>query len=224
MLPLMSRAAFSRETPDVRRHALIEATAACLAELGVAGTSVRAICTRAGVSAGLLRHYFPGVNALIAETYRETCAQLARTLEAAVEGAAPDPRARLIAYVTASFRPPVTDPKLLATWLAFWSLVKTDAEIAAIHHASYADYRARLEALLRECGVPAAEVGAVAIALTALVDGLWLELSLDPTTFGADQASAMAVRWLDSLCGLFPTKVTKVTPMTQPSFNGEVGC
>jgi TetR/AcrR family transcriptional repressor of bet genes len=36
-------------------------------------------------------------------------------------------------------------------------------------------------------------------AAIALVDGLWLELTLDPTTFSADQASAMAVRWLDAL-------------------------
>ena len=39
----------------------------------------------------------------------------------------------------------------------------------------------------------------MAIALSALVDGLWLELSLDPSTFTPAQASAMAVRWVDSL-------------------------
>ncbi|MBK5263882.1 MAG: TetR family transcriptional regulator, partial [Alphaproteobacteria bacterium] len=50
----MTRAAFSREAADFRRQAMIDATAACLAEKGVAGTSVRAICKQAGVSAGLL--------------------------------------------------------------------------------------------------------------------------------------------------------------------------
>ncbi len=200
----MSRGAFSRESADVRRHALIEATAACLAELGIGGTSVRAICTRAGVSPGLLRHYFDGVDALVAATYAETCDQLMTTLDAAVAAAPPEPRARLIAYVTASFRPPVTDPKLLSTWLAFWALVKTDPAIAAIHAESYADYRGRLVGLLRACGVAADELDGIAIALTALVDGLWLELSLDPSTFGADQASAMAVRWLDTLISKGP--------------------
>ncbi|MBY8824507.1 transcriptional regulator BetI [Sphingomonas colocasiae] len=195
----MTRAVFTREDADTRRQALIEATAASLAEAGIAGTSVRAICMRAGVSAGLLRHYFDGVDALIAETYRATTATVGEAHAAAVAAAGADPRARLIAYVTASFRPPVADPALLATWLAFWSLVKTDAAIAAIHADTYRGYRGELEGLLSSCGLEQAQCRSAAIALTALVDGLWLELTLDPTTFTAEQASAMAVRWLDSL-------------------------
>ncbi len=105
----------------------------------------------------------------------------------------------LIAFVTASFRPPIADAKLLATWLAFWSLVKTDPAVAAIHRETYGGYRADLEALLRGCALDAAAARPAAIALTALVDGLWLELSLDPTTFTPEEAAAMAVRWLDAL-------------------------
>lgn len=191
----MPRAAFLRE-PDSRRQALIDATADCLAERGVAGASVRTICARAGVSPGLLRHYFPGVDALIAATYRDVAGRVSDTLAVAAAEAG-DPRARLIAWLTASFRPPIADPALLATWLAFWSLVKTDPAIAAIHGETYAGYRADLEALLADCG--ATDTGPIAIALTALVDGLWLELSLDPKSFTPDQAGAMAVRWLDAL-------------------------
>ncbi|HEY0597370.1 MAG TPA: TetR family transcriptional regulator C-terminal domain-containing protein [Sphingopyxis sp.] len=193
------RASFTREPADQRRQALIDATAACLAEKGVAGTSVRTICARAGVSPGLLRHYFAGVDALVAETYREVTQRVAETFAAAVAAAGDVPRDRLIAYVTASFKPPITDPSLLATWLAFWSLVKTDADIAKIHGETYCAYRGDLEDLLGACDMASAEAGPVAIALTALVDGLWLELSLDPTTFTPEQASAMAVRWLDTL-------------------------
>lgn len=195
----MTRAAFTREDADTRRQALIKATAASLAETGIAGTSVRTICARAGVSAGLLRHYFDGVDALIAETYRTVTAKVGDAHAAAVAAAGPDPRARLAAYVTASFRMPVADPVLLATWLAFWSLVKTDATIAAIHAETYKGYRAALEALLSACRLEQGQCRAAAIAMTALIDGLWLELTLDPTTFTADQASAMAVRWLDAL-------------------------
>lgn len=189
----------TREAPDVRRQSLVEAAAACLAERGAAGTSVRAICARAGVSPGLLRHYFDGIDALIAETYRMIAGHVSATLGEAVEAAGPDPRARLIAFITASFRPPISDATLLATWVAFWSLVKTDPAIAAIHSETYRDYREQLEALLTGQGVPARQAGPVAIALTALVDGLWLERSLDPTTFTPEEASAMAVRWLDTL-------------------------
>ena len=147
----MTRAPFTRETPDVRRTALIEAAARVLAAKGVAGASVRTICAEAGVSAGLLRHYFDGVDALIAEAYEAVGALIDAALEAAVAAAGEHPRARLSAYLTASFAPPVLDPNLLATWLAFWSLVKVDPAIGAIHRRTYAGYRARLEELLTAC-------------------------------------------------------------------------
>ena len=76
-----TRARFVRESADVRRQAMIDATARCLAERGVGGTSVRAICARAGVSSGLLTHYFAGVDALILATYGDVGAKVSAALD-----------------------------------------------------------------------------------------------------------------------------------------------
>ena len=188
-----ARARFVRESADVRRQALIEATAQCLAEKGVGGTSVRAICARAGVSAGLLTHYFDGVEALILATYRDVGEKVAAAMEQAVAEAGPDPRARLWAYLRANFQPPMLDPNLLATWISFWSLVKTNPEIAATHAETYGRSRERLEVLLREAApqIPRPAARVAAIALTAMLDGLWLELCLDSSTFSTEEALAM---------------------------------
>ncbi len=194
-----ARQAFTRESADARRADLIEATAACLAELGLAGTSVRAICAMAGVSPGLLRHYFGGIDDLVAATYEATSERMDSIFAGAVAAAGPDPRARLNAYLTASFRSPVTDPELLGAWTAFWALARSDARMAAIHAASYAGYRARLGDLLITCGTAPAEAEKLAVLLTAIVDGLWLELSLDADTFGAEAAVAMVERAVGAL-------------------------
>ena len=61
---------FTRESRDVRRQALIDATRRCMATDGVEGATVRRICDEAGVSQGLLRHHFGSKDALMAETYR----------------------------------------------------------------------------------------------------------------------------------------------------------
>ena len=187
-----ARQAFTRESADARRADLIEATAAVLAEHGLAGTNVRAICAKAGVSPGLLRHYFDGIDDLVAATYQATSDRMDAIFAAAVAGAGVDPHARLTAYLTASFRPPVTDPELLGAWTAFWALARSDARMADIHAESYAGYRARLGELLTACGARDAE--RLAIMLTAMVDGLWLELSLDAGSFGAEAAVAMIER------------------------------
>lgn len=193
----VARSSFTRESADTRRDALIAACAASLAENGVQGTSVRAICTAAGVSPGLLRHYFDGIDALIAATYRWTGERVQTALSDAIAKAPPIPRARLLAYLSASFAAPIADPELLATWLAFWALTKTDPQIAALHSQIYRDYRADLEALLKAC--QPGDHRLTAIALTALVDGLWLELSLGNAPFTRYEAEHLVEKWLDAL-------------------------
>jgi AcrR family transcriptional regulator len=191
----VSKPAFSRAEPDARRQSLIEATARVLARDGATGASVRPIAVEAGVSPGLINHYFAGIDALIAATYSAVGERVSNALAAAVAAAGDDPRARLTAYVTASFAPPIADRALLATWIAFWSLTGKP-QIAERHDAIYARYREDLETLLADCGIAAADRRLTAIAITALVDGLWLELCLSPDSFTADEARGLAERQL----------------------------
>lgn len=197
--------AFRRSEPDARRLSLIEACARVLAREGIAGASVRTIAVEAGVSAGLVGHYFAGVDALIAATYAHTGARVDAALAAAVRAAGEDPRARLEAFVTASFAAPIADPELLATWIAFWSLVRARPEIAALHDEQYGGFRGQLEMLLADCGLPATALRRTAIAITALVDGLWLELCLSPRELAADEAAAIARDALQKLTWTAPT-------------------
>ena len=192
---------FRRADPDERRQSLVQATAASLARHGAAGTSVRTICAAAGVSPGLLRHYFGGVGEAIAEAYRWTGNRVARALEDAVAGAGDDPRARLLAYLTASFRPPIADPQLLATWLAFWSMTPSAPRIGALHSEIYGEFRSGMEDLIRAFRPEPADVRLAAVALTALIDGLWLELSLEQAPFSREDAEMLAEKWLDCLIG-----------------------
>jgi AcrR family transcriptional regulator len=189
----MSKPAFSRAEPDARRQSLIEATARVLARDGATGASVRTIAVEAGVSPGLVNHYFAGIDALITATYSMVGDRVSGALAEAVATAGSDSRARLTAYVTASFAPPIADRALLATWVAFWSLTAKPL-IAERHDAIYADYRRDLEALLADCGIPTAERRLTAIAIAALVDGLWLELCLSPDSFTAGEARSLAER------------------------------
>lgn len=197
----MARAKFVRRTADVRRQALIDAMADCLAERGSDGASVRAVCGRAGVSPGLLAHYFDGIDALMLATYRDVVRRVAVATQAAVEAAGDDPRARLDAYAAAAFRPPVLDPNLLATWVVFWSLVKSNPAMAEMHAETYGEYREDIEQLITCCApdMPVAQVRLAAIGIAALVDGLWLELCLDASTFTPEDAMRLVERWISDL-------------------------
>ncbi|WP_420794307.1 TetR family transcriptional regulator C-terminal domain-containing protein [Sphingosinicella microcystinivorans] len=200
----LARAQFQRLDPDLRRQSLINATARCLARYGVGGSSVRVICAEAGVSAGLLRHYFAGIDELIAETYADVGERLVATMAAAADNAGPDPRDQLRAFVMASFKPPIADPDMLATWLAFWSLIKTDARIRELHTRNYASHRIPVEKMVAKILGPEAsrvDVRLTAVGVTALVDGLWLELCLDSSSFTPEEAVRIADKWLNALVG-----------------------
>ncbi|KUR74343.1 TetR family transcriptional regulator C-terminal domain-containing protein [Novosphingobium sp. FSW06-99] len=188
-----------RAEPDVRRQSLIAACARVLAREGAAGTSVRVIAREAGVSPGLITHYFTGIEALIAATYADVDQTVRAAMEVAVAAAGTDPRARLDAFVTASFAPPIADRALLATWIAFWSLVSARADIARQHDDQYAAYRARLTEMLDACGVAPDRLRLASITLAAVVDGLWLELCLSPGCFSAQEAGVIARAQIDSL-------------------------
>lgn len=196
----MTRANFRRLEADVRRQSLIDATARCLARHG-ARVSVRMICAEAGVSPGLLRHYFAGIDELVAATYADIGAMMARTMQDAADAAGSDPRARLRAFILASFRAPIVDSELLATWITFWSRIGADPAMQALHRQIYASHRQPVEDLVTDIIGPAGDpldVQLLAVGLTALVDGLWLELCLDPASFSADDAEAIADRWLET--------------------------
>jgi hypothetical protein len=64
--------------------------------------------------------------------------------------------------------------------------------IAALHDEQYARYHAELEEMLAACGLAPAARRRAAIAITALVDGLWLELCLSPSVLDAKEAGTIA--------------------------------
>jgi TetR/AcrR family transcriptional regulator, transcriptional repressor of bet genes len=194
---------FRRAAPDARRDELIAATLACLSRFGHEGVSVRRISTEAGVSMGLITHHFRSIDALVAAAYKSLAERLlsrSREPALAISG---EPLRSLHAFFSASFSPDALDPAIFRTWLVFWSLVPHSAELRTVRDLTASETRATLVILLRRLrrapGVPAFKVGAAAIGLSALMDGLWVELSLTPTGFEPEQAIALCDDWVQAL-------------------------
>ncbi len=195
-----------------RRSELIDATLEIIAEHGFAETTVERICAAAGVSRGLISHYFAGKEALLLESYRRLADELAAETAKAMRARDGDPLSRLRALVEVSFRPPVFDFDKMSAWLAFWSAARSVPAMNALNRELYRGYRASVTRLMAEAararGV-VLDAHREATALTALIDGLWLEFALDPEAFGTDQAEAACIDYLDRL---FPKEARKNVP------------
>lgn len=194
---------FTRLEPEQRKALLIEATLACLKRHGFQGASIRKICAEAGVSVGLINHHYSGKDELVAEAYLTVTGRVMQLLREAIAEAAPDARARLSAFFRASFCAELLDPQLLDAWLAFWGAVKTAEAINQAHDHSYGEYRTLLAQALKDLAQEQAwsdfDADLAAIALSALLDGLWLESGLNPNTFTPEQGVQICEAWVDGL-------------------------
>jgi TetR/AcrR family transcriptional regulator, transcriptional repressor of bet genes len=195
---------YRRVSAAARRQLLIEATLMCLRRYGHDGVSVRRIGAAAGVSPGLINHHFPSTSTLIAAAYQVLARSLLDTTRAYAQDTSAEPRVRLQRFFHASFAAELLDPGLFASWLVFWSMASHSTAVRRVHDRTYGEYRAALESLLRQlrrsAAIPAFSVRQAAIGLTALLDGLWLEASLNRRTFRPTQAVALCEDWIDALC------------------------
>ncbi len=108
-----------RESEDVRRRQLIEATIDSLAEVGFNASTLAQIARRAGVSPGLVAHYFGDKDGLLEATLRFLASRVARGTAAKLNMAR-TARQRVLAVVEANLAPEEFDQHTGSVWLAFW--------------------------------------------------------------------------------------------------------
>ena len=211
------RRSYSRATEAERREDLILATLDCIAESGIQGATVRQIALRAGVTGGLIRHYFAGKDQMLQEAYRKVMAGMTEiAIAAAAEGATA--RDRLRHFIIANVTPPVTDPRTLSLWAAFISHIQIDPSFAAIHRENYLAFLDALERLLTDFFAEEARVAGpeqcrkYAISLNALVDGLWLEGTLAPDMFAEGELAENALISVEALLRLQPGELSAKQP------------
>lgn len=198
------RRKFSRQQEDTRRADLIGATIALVSDGGPAAATVRAIADRAGVTPGLIRHYFSSKEALLRAAYGQVMGTMTATSLAMVDTAPDRAEARLAVFVAASLRPPVVDPQAMGLWAGFLHQMRRDPEMRAAHEAGYLHYRDLLQGLIADLPrrADAARLRSDAIGCNAVIDGLWLEGSALPDAFGAGELEQIGLHAVGAILGL----------------------
>lgn len=203
---MTARRSFVRAGGEARRAALIEATLDLIAEGGGEAATVRAIAVRAGVTPGLIRHYFSSKEDLVIAAHEALMTTLTETSAASLGDLPASPRARLAGFVAAAVSPPVTDPRAVALWAAAMQSVARDPAMRAAHEATYLAFRDRLQSLIAEVlraeGRDTSEARALAIAGNALLDGLWIEGSALPDHFHPGELRQIALTSFGRLLSL----------------------
>jgi TetR/AcrR family transcriptional repressor of bet genes len=195
-----ARSAARAHIKDARRVQLIEATIASIARRGFADTTLAHVADKAGLSRGIVNFYFKSKEELLVETLRYMAGEYEQFWTAAVARAGADPAARLLATIDADFDPAITSRKRVTVWYAFWGEARWRPEYARIcSHLSdvyFVQTRATCQAVIDAGGYQELDAGAVARALNAMIDGMWLDLLINPDGLTRAEAKRVCHRYL----------------------------
>ena len=160
----------------IRRRQLVEAAIAVIHEQGFANATVARIARQAGISSGMVHHYFKSKEDLLFATMRHLLAELRSDAIARLARAAgPDERIRAI--IDACFGEEQFEEQVFSAWLALYGNARHSGRLRSILSLYHRRLRSSLVHELRRL-VPEAEAQRLAEGVGAMIDGLWLRYAL----------------------------------------------
>lgn len=201
---MLQRKTYVRLSEDQRKQALVQAALTLVSEGGFEAASVRAIAERAGVTAGLIRHYFGTKEALMHRAYDILMSDMTARSELAstqVLGRQDCPYAQIAAYVATSLRPPVLDISQVSLWAGFIQEVRRDPAVREVHRKTYLGFRDRLESLIAALPRDATpqQCRRDAVACNGVIDGLWLEGSILSDDFAPGEIEEIGLTAVEAI-------------------------
>ena len=183
----------------VRRRAFVEAAIRSIHDRGFVDLTTGDVAREAGLSQGLVHHYFGSKSALIIATMRHLLIEFGAGISERLSNAT-TPRERLSAIVDGSFCEEQLRPEVISAWLTFYVQAHTEPAVRRLLHI----YARRLISNLRHeyRRLPTRESAEVAAESTAaMIDGLWLRRVLsDPEPRGESPIAIMEAH-IDSQLG-----------------------
>ena len=170
----------------IRKQQLIDATLSCIEQHGLQGSTIMKISKAAGVSSGIISHYFGGKFALLKETTIYLLEQLRRDFLTEVKaqgelGDTFDARQyhyqRVMGIITANFSVAQRSNRAAIAWLSFWVQSMHSEELSQLQRVN----NARLESNLRysfKAILQPEYVDLAADMMAAQIDGQWLRCAL----------------------------------------------
>lgn len=161
---------------QIRRKELSEAAYEALQVWGLPGTTLVRVAVKAGVSKGIVLHYFRNKDELIEAAMRRANAALREEVVRRLASAS-TPRQRLDAVIEGNFDEHFFVPQITHAWLSFCGEVPRNPQFARLQRAIHARMHSNLMSALRDL-LPGARAEAAARAISVMIDGLWLRHGL----------------------------------------------
>lgn len=171
---------------DIRKQEIIDAAIDVIGEVGLSGTTLNMIGKRAGLSAPLMVHYFEDKSLIIEASMRRLSAVLGHEFLRRV-GPKTGPAERLDALIDACFSTVNFERGRMGAWLEFWLHIPRKANLKRLHKAIASRFWSNIRFAFAGL-VPRAKIDDGVQGLSALIDGFWWRIAIDPESVDLAQA------------------------------------
>ena len=187
----------------MRRQQLIDATLTSIELHGLQGTTILTISKIAGVSSGIISHYFGGKAGLLKACVQYLLHSLRQELIVNLADKQTSHKDRLYAIIDANFGGLQRSPRAAVTWLAFWNQSMHSEELARLQRINAARLVSNLKYSLKYL-IAEDHVHWCAEMLAAQTDGVWLRAALSKNELAYKTGVDTCKRLIDNMIENYP--------------------
>jgi TetR/AcrR family transcriptional repressor of bet genes len=192
---------------EARKVQLMEATIDCIAARGFADLTLADVAKAAGLSVGIVNFYFRSKDVLLVETLRHLVADYVQQTNENIRSAGVTAAAQIDAMIESDFHRTIANRKRVTVWYAFWGETRWRPEFLKIcqqlSDSFHDETRAAFGRLIAEGGYSDIDPDLVARGFDAMIDGLWLDMLINPKAVERDAAKQVVRTYL---AGIFPNE------------------
>jgi TetR/AcrR family transcriptional repressor of bet genes len=185
----------------------MEATIDCIAARGFADLTLADVAKAAGLSVGIVNFYFKSKDVLLIETLRHLVADYVQQTNENIRNAGTSAAAQIDAMIESDFHRTIANRKRVTVWYAFWGETRWRPEFLKIcqqlSDSFHDETRAAFARLVAEGGYSNIDADLVARGFDAMIDGLWLDMLINPKAVERDAAKQVVRTYL---AGIFPNE------------------
>lgn len=187
---------------EQRKIQLIKATIRSIAKHGLSVTTMSTVAKEAGLSQGIINLHFQSKDRLLEETLRYVVDEYRSAWFVALENSGDSAVEKLTAVIAMEFEKRICQRNKLAVWFAFWGESRSRPTYRQICAERDLEYREVLRGLCEEIindGGYTCRADFVAYGLSAMTEGLWLDLLLQSADMTPEQAIEICIAYLQSV-------------------------
>lgn len=196
--PVSKRRTASKEE---RKAQLIKATIRSIAKHGLSVTTMATVSSEAGLSQGIINLHFQSKDRLLEETLRYVVDEYRQAWFKALELSGDSAVEKLTALVAVDFDKRICQRNKLAVWFAFWGESRSRPTYRQICAEWDLEYQQVLCGMFEEIiveGEYSSHAESVAYGLSAMSEGLWLDLLLNASDMTPELAFEISMSYLQN--------------------------